>query len=355
MSAKSRGKGKEKASKDKNKRDKSSKKDGKYSVPRLVELESNFLLRMPEPFASNLQEALENGGLKDRLQVEFKEDGRKARVVFDGVTFSATLLDLPCIIESWKTFDKKSMWKTGDVCQMLVCRDPEEPSFSSDEEENSTFDYFKKRLNDVKKYQYPHGITEPLKNVRKRRFRKTAKQKYVDAPEIEKEVKRLLRADVSAVNVSFDVIDDQEKAKPEELTEDIDVDVDVGGPSIDHFDENSNMSSIMMDASDSEQPPEAVETPVGEGEGGGVNILPDISSSEDEGDGGDGVDGGLENLIEQRAQIQQQLRDIQGKIHEQETRVSNAANPFLKQRFQSVLNEMQEQERSLQQQFANLS
>ena len=40
----------------------------------------------------------------------------------------------------------------GDLCQMLVCRDPEEPSFSTDEEEEdgdgntATFDYFKRKV-----------------------------------------------------------------------------------------------------------------------------------------------------------------------------------------------------------------
>ena len=40
-----------------------------------------------------------------------------------------------------------------------------------------------------KKYLYPHGVAPPLKNCRKRRFRKTLKKKYVEAPEIEKEVR----------------------------------------------------------------------------------------------------------------------------------------------------------------------
>jgi hypothetical protein len=39
-----------------------------------------------------------------------------------------------------------------------------------------------------KKYLWPHGLGPPLKNCRKRRFRKTRKKKYVEAPEIEKEV-----------------------------------------------------------------------------------------------------------------------------------------------------------------------
>jgi len=61
-----------------------------------------------------------------------------------------------------------------------------------------------------KKYLYPHGVAPPLKNCRKRRFRKTLKKKYVEAPEIEKEVKRLLRVDYEAVSVKWEVITEDE-------------------------------------------------------------------------------------------------------------------------------------------------
>ena len=49
-----------------------------------------------------------------------------------------------------------------------------------------------------------------MKNCRKRRFRKTLKKKYVEAPEIEKEVKRLLRVDYEAVSVKWEVITEEE-------------------------------------------------------------------------------------------------------------------------------------------------
>lgn len=62
-----------------------------------------------------------------------------------------------------------------------------------------------------KKYLYPHGITKPLKNVRKRRFRKTLKKKYIDFPEIEKEVKRLLKQDNDAINVRFEFVNEENK------------------------------------------------------------------------------------------------------------------------------------------------
>lgn len=59
-----------------------------------------------------------------------------------------------------------------------------------------------------KKFLWAHGITPPCKNVRKRRFRKTLKKKNVEAPEIEKEVKRLLRIDNDAVKVEFEIINE---------------------------------------------------------------------------------------------------------------------------------------------------
>ena len=52
-----------------------------------------------------------------------------------------------------------------------------------------------------------------MKNVRKRRFRKTLKKKYVEAPEIEKEVRRLLRVDNEAVGVRWELITEEDEAK----------------------------------------------------------------------------------------------------------------------------------------------
>lgn len=62
---------------------------------------------------------------------------------------------------------------------------------------------------------YPHGVTPSLKNVRKRRFRKTLKKKNVELPEIEKEVKRLLRVDNEAVNVKWEIVECEEPPEPE--------------------------------------------------------------------------------------------------------------------------------------------
>lgn len=100
---------------------------------------------------------------------------------------------------------------------MLICKE-EDDQATTDEE--SPVRQKKRDPNKVdKKFLWPHGITPPTKNVRRRRFRKTLKKKYVEAPEIEKEVKRLLKVDNEAVNVKWEVIcEDEDLSKPSKVS-----------------------------------------------------------------------------------------------------------------------------------------
>lgn len=174
-----------------------------------AELESQFILRLPEEPAKVLREVLKSGeNLKNRLTIQIENDMRQGEVRFDHWLMHAKIVDLPTIIESLKTIDNKSFYKTADICQMMICK--EEPDQPSTEEESPAKNKKKDPYKVDKKFLYPHGITPPTKNVRKRRFRKTLKKKYVEAPEIEKEVKRLLRADNEAVSVTFEVIQEEE-------------------------------------------------------------------------------------------------------------------------------------------------
>jgi transcription initiation factor TFIID subunit 7 len=120
--------------------------------------------------------------------------------------------------------------------KMLICTDEKEARPPPAEEHKP------RKHNKVdKKYLHPHGITPPLKNVRKRRFRKTLKNKvrkgnvpcvcfykaamglefyqpeiltlqeeYMDQAAIEREVRRLLRDDYEADHVSWEVVDEEE-------------------------------------------------------------------------------------------------------------------------------------------------
>lgn len=174
-----------------------------------TELESQFVMRLPEEPAKVLREVLKSGeNLKNRLTIQIENDMRQGEVRFDHWLMHAKIVDLPAIIESLKTIDNKSFYKTADICQMMICK--EEPDLPSTEEESPAKNKKKDPYKVDKKFLWPHGITPPTKNVRKRRFRKTLKKKYVEAPEIEKEVKRLLRADNEAVSVTWEVIKEED-------------------------------------------------------------------------------------------------------------------------------------------------
>ncbi|CAG9558732.1 unnamed protein product [Danaus chrysippus] len=180
-----------------------------------AELESQFILRLPEDPAKVLRELLKTGdNIKSRLTIQIDNDMRNGEVRFDHWLMHAKIVDLPTIIESLKTIDNKSFYKTADICQMMICK--EEADQPPSEEESPSKNKKKDPYKVDKKFLWPHGVTPPTKNVRKRRFRKTLKKKYVEAPEIEKEVKRLLRADNEAVSVTWEVVkEEDDQLKPE--------------------------------------------------------------------------------------------------------------------------------------------
>lgn len=99
----------------------------------------------------------------------------------------------------------------------MICTEEPFPAANDDLLEKETQKNKKKDPNKIdKKFLYPHGLTPCLKNVRKRRFRKTLKKKNVELPEIEKEVKRLLRVDNEAVSVKWEIVESEEQQITEE-------------------------------------------------------------------------------------------------------------------------------------------
>ncbi|XP_069749895.1 transcription initiation factor TFIID subunit 7 isoform X1 [Narcine bancroftii] len=188
-----------------------SKEDAPY------ELESQYILRLPPECASNVRRAVQSGNvnLRDRLTIELHPDGRHGIVRVDKQPLASRLVDMPCVIESLKTIDKKTFYKTADICQMLVCTTDGE-LYPPQEEPVPVDPKNKKKDKDKeKKFLWNHSITCPLKNVRKRRFRKTAKKKYIESPDVEKEVKRLLSTDAEAVSVRWEVIAEDETKEVE--------------------------------------------------------------------------------------------------------------------------------------------
>ncbi|XP_075394539.1 transcription initiation factor TFIID subunit 7-like [Tenrec ecaudatus] len=191
------------------------------------ELENQFILRLPTEHVSTVRKIIHSGrnDAKDKLKINLYPDKHQAIVQVEDVTLAAKLVDLPCVVGSFKTFDRKTFYKTADISQMLVCTAAEESRASLEKPTTST-DLKGIKIKDKnrrKKYIWKHGITPPLKNVRKKRFRKTQKNddvseieeevsfsEFIESPDVEKEVKRLLCSDAEALSARWEVITEDE-------------------------------------------------------------------------------------------------------------------------------------------------
>ncbi|KAL1237847.1 Transcription initiation factor TFIID subunit 7 [Trichinella pseudospiralis] len=167
------------------------------------EIESDFILRLPSEEAEQLNKLLEQDNVEKKLKIFVDVDNHTAEIKLCDKKLKGRLVDLPCVVELQKTLDKKNFYKVTDVSQMVIC----EKSDDESKQGNSLIDDKKCE----KRFQWPHGITPPMKNVRRRRFRKTLRKKYMDAPEIERELKILLRSDLECASVKYCLVSiDQE-------------------------------------------------------------------------------------------------------------------------------------------------
>ncbi len=180
-------------------------------------LEEQFILRMePGEDCDYLRWAIaerkwgpaNEGGVDVRMQF-LMQDGRRALLSIRKNFYAACFVDLPCVIEGMKSWDKKSWFKTADICQMLLVLGP-----IKNESEAMNFPLPKEI--DPQTWQCAHGLTPPMRYARKRRFRKRISNRTIEA--VEEEVERLLALDAEckAANgiVYHEVVD------PDRLTQD---------------------------------------------------------------------------------------------------------------------------------------
>ncbi|KAM7324828.1 hypothetical protein ACRRTK_017133 [Alexandromys fortis] len=311
------------------------------------ELESQFILRLPPEYASTVRRALRSGhiNLKDRLTIELHPDRRHGIVRVDRVPLAAKLVDLPCVVESLKTIDKKTFYKTADICQMLVSTvdgdlypPVEEPVAAADPQESKEKDEDKE-----KKFVWNHGITLPLKNVRKRRFRKTAKKKYVESPDVEEEVKWLLRTDAEALSTRWEIIAEDETKETENQG------LDISSPGMSghrqghdslELDELREIFNDLSSSSEDEEDVNIIDTE--------EDLERQLQDKLNESDEQHQENEGTNQLV---MGIQKQIDNMKGKLQEtrdrakrQEDLIMKVENLALKNRFQAVLDELKQKE-----------
>eukprot|EP00798_Chlamydomonas_sp_ICE-L_P004564 gene4564-14743_t len=132
--------------------------------------EEQFLLRIAdEALAEQLRNMLrEEGSLPSGMQLVFEEDNRHGTLTISGNPYKVDLLDLPTVVESFKTYDDINLVKTGDMGQMLLIGGGVKPG------QTESID----------------GVTPPMKNAKHRHFRQLPNV----APEIVARVERDLMA-----------------------------------------------------------------------------------------------------------------------------------------------------------------
>ncbi|KAL1883152.1 hypothetical protein VTK73DRAFT_9519 [Phialemonium thermophilum] len=130
------------------------------------------------------------------------DEGRRCAVGVAGELFAAVLVDLPTITESTKTWDKKSLIKAADICQMLLVFE----RVNSEEEVKQI--PLPKAIE--KGYRWPHGLTPPMHDCIHRRFRKRLSKLEIQNKEAE--VERLLKADQEAMSTKWEFVDERQQA-----------------------------------------------------------------------------------------------------------------------------------------------
>jgi transcription initiation factor TFIID subunit 7 len=170
-------------------------------------IEEEFVLRMiPGEDCDYLRRMIEErkigiarkeGGADVQMKFVHPE-GRRAVVTIRGHHYAATLVDLPCIIEGMKSWDKKGWYKSADICQMLYV-------FQRIQTEVDAGTVELPKLVDSETFQYPHGLTPPMHYARKRRFRKRISRTAIEA--VEDAVEKLLEADANAESTRYEMME----------------------------------------------------------------------------------------------------------------------------------------------------
>ncbi|EGG13475.1 transcription initiation factor TFIID subunit [Cavenderia fasciculata] len=159
-------------------------------VGRPLNCEDQLILRLPPQLADRVRKMIKQKHIDTPIDLSFK-DGRQVQFKFGQEEYNAALLDLPCVLESHKTLDKSSYFKTGDVGQIIQVFDNHDPNNNNNNNNNNEYPT---TIEDIPKdFKSTSGITPPTKDIVKKRFIEASKEKVLDIAKIEEEVIRLIK------------------------------------------------------------------------------------------------------------------------------------------------------------------
>ncbi|CAH9077096.1 unnamed protein product [Cuscuta epithymum] len=153
-------------------------------------MEEQFILRVPPSVAERIDRLLSENASEDKdLDLSISEDGRSGTFVIGNERFPTSLLDLPCIVESYKTYDDSVLIKTADIGQMILVREEGDPAPDG--------------------VEYKHGLTPPMRDARRRRFRREPDLNPELVRRVEKDLQNIM-AGGTAENIDVEVAEQEE-------------------------------------------------------------------------------------------------------------------------------------------------
>eukprot|EP00835_Amoeboradix_gromovi_P003305 NODE_213_length_14376_cov_0.499054.p5 type:complete len:302 gc:universal NODE_213_length_14376_cov_0.499054:2759-3664(+) len=169
-----------------------------------IPTERHLILRLPESIADNVHQDINNKNYDD-IKMEYLND-KQGIFVYQTIAYIFKTVDLPCILEAQKTLDRKQFYKSGDISQMILV----DATPINNKNEPINIEEIRENLPKLerKEYIYPHGLTPPLYNARKRRFRKRTPKHEIET--IEEQVKKLLERDEEADDVKYEIVQDED-------------------------------------------------------------------------------------------------------------------------------------------------
>ncbi|KAF7110829.1 hypothetical protein CFC21_110903 [Triticum aestivum] len=122
-------------------------------------MDEQFILRVPPSVAEQIERLMNESAAGSSsnpedasLDLSFSDDGRSGTFMIGNKSFPASLLDLPTVVESYKTYDDSFLVKAADIGQMVMVREDVDPAPGE--------------------VEYKHGLTPPMRDARRRRYRR---------------------------------------------------------------------------------------------------------------------------------------------------------------------------------------
>ncbi|KAJ1719837.1 hypothetical protein LPJ53_005460 [Coemansia erecta] len=298
------------------------------------QLEEQFILRVLPSMSASFAQQVSERRIQDSLRIKFL-DQRNAEVAFGGKRYAARLVDLPTVSETYRTVDRKQMLKTADVCQMLLV----EREISEDEVEGGGG---RRRLARGLDNVFNDGLAEPLRDVRRTRFRRRMPETKVDA--VEREVLRLLEDDAQALAVKHEVYDELQAEDGRGATPGLDILSpvtmdDLMTPLVADEDASSVAEDLEFDenlAAELEQGLEEMDDDEEEEEDD------DEEDDEEESDDDDDEQPGNERAMQIRL-LGEETAELERMIQRKNDDLDSAPNPIIRRRFEDIIQRLRQE------------